>query len=126
MFQWRFEGPILSSQKRSTIRRAARCKPNDVLSLRRWIDKPYRSKQAIIKTAVCRKVTRLTIGISSLHANFWVIRHEVDGPHLMNQSNLENLAKIEGFDTVDDLRQWFIDNRDLKPGIGFECEQIQW
>lgn len=125
MFQWRFELPILASKKRSTIRLRARCKEGDKLSLRRWLEKPYRSKQCLISEAVCRSVTRLTIGLSS-QGNFWIIRHTPEGPSLMNKSNLQHLAEIEGFDSLDDMQQWFIANHDLKPGLAIEAEQIQW
>jgi hypothetical protein len=125
MCQWRFEMPILANVKRSTIRKAARCKPGDELSLRRWQDKAYRSKQCLIKTVPCRSVTPITIGISSQN-KLWVIRH-IDGkPELMNPMNLQHLARVEGFDSIDDMQKWFVLNHKLKSGIGIEAEQIQW
>ena len=73
----------------------------------------------------CKSVTPITIGISS-RDDLWVIRH-IDGqPELMNPSNLDHLAKIEGFDSVEEMRDWFLRNHKLQPGIGIEAEQIQW
>lgn len=125
MCQRCFEIPILADVKRSTIRKKARCKPGDELSLRRWQDKPYRSKQCFIKAVRCASVTRITLGISS-QDNLWVIRHTESGPELMNAKNLEHLAKIEGFDDVEHMKIWFACNHKLTPGLGIEAEQIQW
>lgn len=125
MFQPRFHGLIKSELKRSTIRKSARCEPGDELSLRAWSGKAYRSKQIELRPAICKSVTRITLGLSS-RGNFWVIRHTPEGPSLMNESNLQHLAQIEGFESVADMRDWFIANQKLKPGLGIEGEQIQW
>ena len=125
MFQPRFHGLIRSEVKRSTIRKSARCKPGDELSLRAWSGKAYRSKQIELRPAICKSVTRITIGISS-QDNFWVLRHRHEGSELMNASNLEHLARIEGFESAAEMREWFVANHKLRPGIGIEAEQIQW
>ena len=121
MFQWRFEMPILASVKTSTIRRSARCKPGDVLSLRSWIDKPYRSKQRVVKTAVCKSVTPLRLGLDD-HGDMIVFQDD----HCLSRSEMEQLAKVEGFDDIEAMRQWFESNHKLKPGEEIDCEQIQW
>jgi len=79
----------------------------------------------LITTEVCRSVADITLGISS-QDNMWVIRQTDEGPELMNESNLKHLAEIEGFDSVEEMKQWFTDNHKLQPGIGIDCEQIKW
>lgn len=127
MFQPQFHSAIWSGRKKSTIRRRARCKPGDELSLRKWSGRPYGkgTTQIELRSATCKSVTRLTLGISS-QGNWWVIRQTENGPELMNQNNLKHLAKIEGFDSVESMRDWFVLNHKLKPGLGMEGEQIQW
>jgi hypothetical protein len=61
MCQEQFHGKILDGSKKHTIRGNARCKPGDLLSLRKWTGRPYRSKQAVLKEVICTKVTPITI-----------------------------------------------------------------
>lgn len=127
MFQPQFHSAIWSGRKKSTIRRKARCKPGDELSLRKWSGRPYGqgTTQIELRTAICKRADAITLGISSV-GNFWVIRYTSRGPELMNANNLKHLAKIEGFDSVQSMKDWFVSNHKLKPGIGIEAAQIQW
>lgn len=122
MFQWRFEGPILCSEKRSTIRRSARCVPGTELSLRRWQDKPYRSKQILIKSAVCTAVIPISIGLDD-YGDLLVI----EGGEALSTSRMKELARVEGFHDLDAMREWFEHTHKLKPGDDLiQCERITW
>jgi hypothetical protein len=122
LFQWRFEQPINLGVKRSTIRRNARCVPGQTLCLRRWQDKPYRSKQIKLKQATCTAVTPLSLGLNA-HGDFYVIRLGSS----LNVIQLAALAKLEGFDSTPDLEEWFRHNHKLQPGAEpMPCEQIEW
>jgi hypothetical protein len=50
MFQDRFADKVRDGRKLHTIRKTARCKVGDTLSLRRWSGTPYRSKQELLRT----------------------------------------------------------------------------
>ena len=122
MFQWRFEGSILCSEKRSTIRSSARCVPGAELSLRIWSDKPYRSKQRLIKSVVCTAVIPISIGLDD-HGDLLVI----EGGETLSTSRMKELAKVEGFHDLDAMREWFEHNHKLKPGDDLiQCERITW
>lgn len=59
MCQDQFVPKILDGSKLTTIRRIRKRgnpKPGDILSLRRWTGKPYRSKQEEIKIVKCKSV----------------------------------------------------------------------
>ena len=124
LFQWRFEQPISLGIKRSTIRRKARCAPGATLSLRRWQDKPYRSKQILLKEVTCTAVTPLSLGLND-RGDFYVLRNGSS----LNEIQLEALAKVEGFNSAQDLADWFKHNHKdhLQPGSEpMQCEQIEW
>ncbi|MBL9115491.1 MAG: hypothetical protein JNJ83_10845 [Verrucomicrobiaceae bacterium] len=127
LFQWRFEQSIQMGRKRSTIRLRARCEPGDMLSLRRWQDKPYRSKQVPIKGAECKAVNPLYLGINSAdQLEVYERFRDGSGRAQYSTKECEQLARIEGFDDFAEMESWFKLNHKLKPGMGIECEQIQW
>jgi hypothetical protein len=120
--QWRFEQPIQLGIKRSTIRRNARCVPGQTLSLRRWQGKPYRSKQILLKEVECTAVTPISLGLND-RGDFYVIRNGCS----LTTSQVEALAKLEGFDSAADLSDWFRHNHQLQPGNdSIQCDQIEW
>lgn len=109
MFQDRFAEKVRDGSKPHTIRKTARCKPGDVLSLRRWTGKPYRSKQETIREAVCTAVRAVTI---------WPFDVTVDGRLVPAQ----HLAVQDGFRDWEEMRDWF----ETVHGLPFVGWIIEW
>ena len=109
MFQDRFAGKVRDGSKRQTIRKTARCKPGDVLSLRRWKGKPYRSKHEIMRTVMCTAVESAC-----------VYRRDVliGGQY----EDSERIAKADGFVDFGEMALWF----GITHGLPFEGYLIRW
>ena len=110
MFQERFVAGIRSGEKRQTIRKKARCKPGDVLSLRRWTGRPYRSKQEEIRRAVCTGVS--IVGIVG----------PAPGAKVRLSVPLDEFARRDGFRDWADMRAWF----EREHGLPFVGRLIRW
>ena len=108
LFQDRFSCKVRDGSKPHTIRRTARCKPGDVLSLRRWTGKPYRSKQETLREAVCTAVHAVTI---------FPFDVTVDGRRVPGQ----HLAVKDGFRDWEEMREWFENVHGL-PFVGWLIE----
>lgn len=104
--------------KKQTIRRKARCKPGDTLSLRGWKGLPRRrgSVQVEIKKTVCESVTPVTLGHGQYCEGIRAAGVELSEPAR------DELARADGFQTVDGMLAWF-NNR---YGLPFEGEIIRW
>ena len=116
MFQPQFKDLVSYGSKKQTIRRKARCKPGDLVSLRIWEGKPYRSKQYIIAAAICVSVKAVTLefnreGRLIIHLNGKIVR------------NREAFAKADGFESIEAMALWFI--RTHGPDT-FHGEVIEW
>ncbi len=107
LFQDRFVELVRTGQKMQTIRKKAHCKPGDKLSLRRWTGQPYRSKQEILREAVCVRVEECRI--------------YDDEPDTSTETG-EMLARADGFDTLADMKDWFLKTH----GLPFAGEKIVW
>ncbi len=110
MFQPHFADLIAANKKHQTIRINAHCKPGDTLSLRRWADKPYRSKHVVIIEAICQSVMTAVIDQDSI---------TLDGRKLMNE---DGFAKADGFDDARSMREWF----ERVHGLPFTGAVIRW
>jgi hypothetical protein len=97
LFQDRFAGAVAAGLKKQTIRIHARCKPGDVLSLRRWSGKPYRSKHVFLGDRICERVLPVVI------APGWL---QVDGVSLTAWM-AEEFARLDGFPSAADMWDWF-------------------
>jgi hypothetical protein len=118
-------GPkIPLGEKTSTIRGKARCKPGDILSHRIWSGKPYRSKQIELCQTICKAVQRVRITWEEQGVTFYINDRKIDHP-----GEIELLAKQEGFESVQALKDYFKKSAKLdksrhpKP---FEGEMIEW
>jgi hypothetical protein len=124
MFQPQFHSPVWSGRKRSTIRRNARCKPGEELSLRKWSGRPYGkgTTQIELRTAVCTAVMPISIGLDGC-GDLLVI----EGGEVLSSSRMKQLAEVEGFDDLDAMREWFEHHHKLKPGDDLiQRERITW
>lgn len=115
MFQPRFAALVRSGAKRTTIRpfRKIPIKVGDDLSLREWTDKPYRSKQITIRTAICRDIPIILIFRSGMVA--------IDG-WAMTTSQSRHIARRDGFDSTQQMVNWFQETH----GLPFSGVLIKW
>ncbi len=105
MFQERFVELVRSGEKRQTIRKTARCKPGDILSLRRWMAKPYRSRHELVRIPLCKTVQAVRISMHGI---------EVEGC----ETNRDRMAVADGFQGWREMRDWFKKTHGL-PFCGF-------
>lgn len=116
LFQDRFVELIRNGAKPHTIRKSARCKPGDRLSLRRWTGKPYRSKQEIILEAVCVSIRPISMG------------HGIDAKGISIDSEechagrRQILAKQDGFKNDREMLMWFAGMQ----GLPFQEVLTEW
>ena len=112
LFQPRFEEPILQGIKGSTIRGKARCKEGDVLSLRLWIGKPYRSKQRELFKVACQATALVQINETGI---------TLDGA-VCSESERDAVVRREGFGSWSAMRDWFQNTH----GLPYTGEMIIW
>lgn len=115
MFQPRFAKLVGSGDKTQTIRRKARCKPGDQLSLREWTGLPYRSKQRELREpAPCTNVQPIRLDLADGR-----LRITVSGRVRMFP---DDVARADGFSCAAEMREWFDDTH----GLPFEGDLIEW
>lgn len=112
LFQDRFAELVRAGTKRQTIRKAAKCKPGDELSLRRWTGKPYRSKQEALRPIeICRAVEPIRLAIEDYV--------EAGAGEVARQALI---AKADGFSCYADMLEWF----EKTHGLPFKGEIVKW
>lgn len=84
-----------TNHKHHTIRPGSRFKPGDIVSLRVWSDKPYRSKQIEFAQVEVKKVWEIEISA------FWFINNSI-----LEHEKVIELAKNDGLE-YDDFISWF-------------------
>lgn len=104
LFQDRFAELVRSRQKKQTIRKKARCRPGDELSLRRWTGKPYRSKQETLLNTRCAEVLCVIVDEGK------------------TTPKGEAFAKADGFESLAEMQDWFHRTH----GLPFHGEIIVW
>ena len=112
MFQPQFAEKVRSGLKRQTIRKKANCVPGDDLSLRKWKDKPYRSKQEVLREETCRCVMDVEITDTCV---------KLDGQPLTPEAEI-GFAVADGFMSPSDMRDWFRQTH----GLPFGGQLIRW
>lgn len=123
-----FHSAVWSNRKTSTIRDPGRCKPGDELSLRKWNGVPYRKgvTQSELRSAVCTHVTPIQLSLDGDGDLVAVLRPGAEDEQRLGPGTMLALAIQEGFDNASHMRDWFVKNAKLKPGVVIEGEQIQW
>lgn len=116
LFQPRFARKVAAEEKTQTIRKRARCKPGDVLSLREWTNLPYRSKQREIHRRICKSVKKVAMRFRA-DGKFII---EVDGREVKSR---DHFAARDGFTSFDDMVKWFLDTHGTQEIQG---ELITW
>lgn len=126
MFKPRFAPLVEAGTKRQTIRpkRKHPTKVGDVLSLRCWEGKPYRSKQIVLRQGdVCKEVHSVWIGLVENADHLPMVQFRLDGTVLSVATGESNeLAKLDGFSSDVDMFVWF----EIEHGLPFEGELIRW
>ena len=112
LFQPRFVPMIEAGTKTTTIRKHARCHAGDILSLRQWMDKPYRSKQREITMKTCIGVHDVRIANGTISLGGFVLRGMEE----------QKAVEREGFADFAELRDWFSRTH----GLPFTGEMIAW
>lgn len=118
MCQQRFVPAILSGAKPHTIRAglATRFKRGEVVSLRYWSGKPYRSKQVEFARVEILREDEIRIGL--FHRKI----HMRDDAWPITNRRAEKLARDDGFADLTEMLVWFNDTH----GIPFKGRLIQW
>lgn len=126
LFKPEFEQAIVSGRKTSTIRPIPRGRPplvGQVISLRLWTGKPYRSKQREIKRAIVTAVGWVFIGFNAVQVGEYDFGdRRVLRPTWLREKQEHDLAVKDGFKSVDDLRNWF----ERVHGLPFQGIRIVW
>lgn len=119
LFMDRFAGKVRNGSKRQTIRTGEpRCKTGDVLSLRRWTGKPYRSKQEVLRDGMCTGTVPVEVAFWGV--NGWIVY--VDGKHV-DGVKLQALARADGFENAADMKKW-IEN--VHGPMNFHGHMVKW
>jgi len=118
MFQRRFAPLVESGEKRQTIRpfRKVPIRAGEELSLREWEGKPYRSKQRVLRTVLCREVGRVLIDETPDRFTF-----RLNG-RLLTAEEWPQFARADGFDCATDMLDWFL----TVHGFPFGGNLIRW
>lgn len=113
MVQPRFVDDVRDGRKLRTIRKTPKRMPRvgDMISLRAWSGKPYRSKQIILKESVITNVqTVLILQVLGAFVGDTVIADE------------DAFARLDGFKDFSEMLWWFTSNHELP----FKGILIQW
>ena len=115
MFQPRFAPLVESGAKRQTVRKTPVRIPHagDMLSLREWTGKPYRSKHRELLRAPCRMCVGIELDID---------RVSIIGMPMLTPEMREEFARKDGFEDWNDLLFWFA----LNHGFPFDGILIRW
>lgn len=122
MFQDRFAELVRTGKKPHTIR-PERKRPihvGDHLSLRRWIGKPYRSKQQILMETVCVRVTRISLGIRDGRCG--ASDEVLLGDEIIDTPERAKLSRADGFSCMSEMLDWFENTH----GLPFHGVLIEW
>lgn len=118
-------------QKNHTIRPGSRFKVGEMVSLRIWSDKPYRSKQIEFAQVEVKKVWSIEINNRFGAASFEVVINGVIYSQLhygndkdVNKPGLIMLAKNDGLE-LDDFTSWF-EMHPKKTGLRFAGQIVCW
>lgn len=119
MFAARFASLVESGKKTTTIRprRKRPIEVTDTLSLRRWSDGAYRSKQVVLGVGTCVHVDRIVIDIEGSRPSM-----VVNGAKISSQQ-MREVAIRDGFADALEMVTWFRETHGVLP---FEGDLIEW
>lgn len=102
MVKTRFVPMVLSGRKRHTVRPTPKRMPEagDMIDLREWTGKPYRSKQRRVLLAPIEIVRPIDITETSIAI-------------LSFPEPCEDFAMADGFESFSEMLEWFLETHDL-------------
>ena len=111
MFKPEFAELVRTGKKLQTIRPRPKRMPKvgDVVSLRRWADKPYRSKHVILGTRRINEVAVVDITENGIVVNSYA-------------EPSDDIARADGFGNFFEMLEWF----EREHGLPFEGIMIRW
>lgn len=114
MVKEQFAPLVLSGEKCQTVRPTPKRMPKvgDRLILRRWLGKPYRSKQLTLREATITRIAAIKMNAAAVM---------VDGCVLLGDEEWA-FARADGFNTPQDMTEWF----NATHGLPFEGVVIYW
>jgi hypothetical protein len=115
MFMPQFAPLVESGVKPHTVRKTPKRmpQPGDLISLRTWTGKPYRSKQRVLRESVITKVEPVT---------FLRLHRVAFGDGILNCEDELAFAKADGFESPAAMFKWFEDTH----GLPFSGIVIHW
>ncbi len=124
MFQDRFAQKVERGDKPHTIRPELKYPifVGDILDLRQWSGKPYRSKQRKLRTAICCQKSGVVVHRDGVELSPGTMRVIFLGETGARRDLLEHFARRDGFTDWAEMRQWFDDTH----GLPFEGVLIEW
>lgn len=116
MFQERFAPLVASGEKCRTIRPVRRnaVRPGDVVSLRAWTGKPYRSKQRVLREVIVVTVQQVCVQAVGVTLGTAVASVFMPVPHAF--------ATADGFADWPEMLAWF----ETTHGLPFHGNLIRW
>ncbi len=122
LFMPRFARKVEALQKPHTIRprRKRPVRVGDLLDLREWLGKPYRSKQRKLIERPCIKVTPIRISIARELA--FIRLGAPGGQTWLHDEPGQALARADGFEDVAEMVDWFKQTH----GLPFAGVLIEW
>lgn len=114
-----FAHAVQHGKKLQTVRPTPKRMPKlgDKISLRTWTDKPYRSKQRVLRDAIITGVNEILITECSVE----VTKVSDAGVRVVDRDP-EAFAKLDGFVSWREMREWFR----ITHGIPFRGVLISW
>ncbi len=121
MFMPRFAPLVEAGTKPTTIRPTPKreIKVGDVLDLRAWTGKPYRSKQRKLREAYCTAVTPIELCFIRHRLLVWLRGAK---PKHLSTAAIETMARLDGFSDAAEMADWF----DKMHGLPFAGVLIEW
>lgn len=118
-FKPEFAEAVRDGRKTQTIRpvRKVPVKEGDALSLRMWSDLPYRSKQVVLREAVCVETVPIRITDRSIVVGTGPHAHEYN-----TMGGLDAQAQLDGFPDFPAMAAWF----QRVHGLPFSGVLISW
>lgn len=118
LFKPQFALLVELGQKCQTVRPVPKRtpKPGDRISLRCWTDKPYRSKQRVLRESVISGVKKFRLrqlsGKMCMSIDDWPL----------SEWDAEGFARADGFTSLPEMAEWFQNTH----GLPFEGIVIYW
>ena len=119
LFKPQFAHAVQTGKKCQTVRPTPKRmpKPGDKISLRCWTDKPFRSKQRVLREAIISRVEEIDIYECAVR----VCKDNGKSIRVVDRDR-EAFARLDGFVSWAEMREWFR----VTHGLPFRGVLISW